>query len=349
MVGLGRWAVAHAEAVARSDLVRIVNCYARNAGARDEYRSRHAVPVAAGSLEALLADPAVEAVVIATPNDVHVEQALACLEAGKPVLIDKPVAVDTAEGLQLLRAADSSGVPVGVAHHPRRLAGIRAAGAWVASGAAGVVRTARADFSNNRGAHLEPDAWRRVIRGSEGGVLTQVGIHQVENLLYLLGPVVTVNARFQHRTLGPTVPDLAVVSMVHADGAISVVTSNWSTPGNFTLDLLATGGNLSYRLDHRRWTSPDVDEHCELWFQPAEGERHPHPFGRSDPLREQIEELAHSTRGGTMEVDVAAGLRATVVVEAAVRSAATEGEPCHTADLLRQSGATSEEVARLLG
>ena len=344
MIGLGRWANAHGDAAARSDRVRIVSCFARTEAARDDYQRRYGVDRTAGSIDELLSDPDVHGVVISTPNDLHVEHALAAVRAGKPALIDKPVSVDTAEGLTLLRAAVSAGVAVGVAHHPRRLAGLRAAKRWLESSESGRVRLAHADFSNNRSAHMRPDAWHRSARGSEAGVLIQVGIHQVENMLYLLGPAVSVNARFRHDTLGPTMPDLAAVTMVHASGAVSSVTSSWTTPGYFSVELLATGGNLTYRLDHRRWTSGDVDAFGEAWLHPTDGERTPLPTGKGDPLREQLEELP----AGTMEVDVVAGLRATMVVEASVQSAQSGGAAIDLASLAQAAGATPEEISLLL-
>lgn len=139
----------------------------------------------AGSLPELLDDPGVEAVVVATPNDLHVPMALAAVAAGKPVLIDKPVSVDLPGGLTVLRAGAQAGAEVGVAHHARRLAGVRAAARWLASPAGGTPRLVHADFSNARGATMAANAWHRRVRGSEAGVLIQVGIHQIDNVLYL--------------------------------------------------------------------------------------------------------------------------------------------------------------------
>lgn len=343
ILGVGRWATAHAEASSRTGAVRFVNCLSRTEERREAFRHQHGIARSSGTLVELLGDPAVEAVVISTPNDIHVLQALACLAAGKPALVDKPVAVDMGEGLELLRAVDRSPVPLGVAHHARRLAGVRAAREWIVGGHAGVVRAAHADFSNNRSAHLRPDAWHRFARGSEGGVLIQVGIHQIDNMLYLLGPVTAVNARFTHQTI--EMPDLAVVTMQHAGGAVSVVTSSWTTPSHFGFEVLATGGNLTYSLDHGSWTRPDVDEHGTLTVDPPWKPQ----AAADDPLRIQLEELASAARGtGSMQVDVLAGLRAAAVVGASVRSAAAEGAPVLIEDVIRESGGTDEEIRRLL-
>lgn len=345
IIGVGRWADAHAAAAARSSEVELVNCHARSEQSRSEFSRRHGVASVAASVDELLADPAVQAVVVSTPNDLHVEHARASIAAGKPVLVDKPVAVDLAEGLGLRRAASASGVPVGVAHHARRLAGIREAARWMGSPSAGRVRLATADFSNNRSAHMKPDAWHRLARGSEGGALIQVGIHQVDNMLYLLGPVASVSATFRHETLGPTMPDLAAVTLVHASGAVSVVTTSWTTPGHFTVEIQGVEGSYRYELDHGHWTSGDVDDHGRASHRIGLGRWEPAQTPKGDPLVEQIEELAASR----MEVDIVAGLRAAAVVEAAVESWRSNGARIEIADLARRSGATDTEVGVLVG
>lgn len=349
IVGLGRWANAHAGGAARSDAVRIVNCFARTAETRRAYATAHGVDRTAGSLEELLADPGVEGIVVSTPNDFHAEHVAAAVAAGKPVLVDKPLSVDVAQGLALWRTVTAAGVPVGVAHHARRLAGHRAARAWIDEGQAGVVRMAYGDFSNNRGAVMKPDAWHRTARGSEAGVLIQVGIHQVDVMLYLLGPAIEVNARFGYDALGPSMPDAAAVTMTHASGAVSVVTSSWTTPSHYRTDLLATGGNLSFRLDHGHWTSGDVDDHGEVILDPAGGQRAPHPITKGDPLRDQLDELGRSAREGTpMSIDLLAGLRAVAVVEASVQSARQGGAGVSIEQLLRESGGTDDEVSAVV-
>lgn len=346
ILGLGRWAHAHGRAAARSDLVEIVNCHARRPETRSAFMGTFGVEREATTLEELLHDPSVQAVVISTPNDVHVEHARAAVEAGKPVLVDKPISVEVAEGLDLWRAA-TSGARVGVAHHARRLAGNRAARRWIEGGEAGQVQVARADFSNPRGAAMGPDAWHRTARGSEAGVLIQVGIHQVDNLLYLLGPARRVQARFAHRELGPDMPDAAVVALEHTDGALSTVTSSWTTPGHYSMDLLATGGNLSFRLNHGQWTSGEVDQAGILTLDTGDGPR-PHPWHPGDPLTEQLDELGRSARDGTpMEVDIVEGLRAMAVVQAAVESHRT-GRRVEIIDLYRSAGATVAELEALV-
>lgn len=347
IVGLGRWAHAHANAAARTDAVDVVSCFSRNEDRCTAFAGEFGVPRIARSFHDILADPAVEGVVISTPNDLHVEMGLAAIEAGKPVLIDKPISVDIGSGLRLLRAGPG-GDQVGIAHHARRLAGHRATAEWLRTDG-GTCRLAHADFSNARGAAMKPDAWHRSVQSSEAGVLIQVGIHQIDTVLSLFGPAVAVNARLAYRTLGH-MADAAVVIIQHKSGVISTVTSSWTTPGLFRLEVQATGGNLRYRLDHSHWTSGDVDANGELTLD-RDGEHGVQMATRpGDPLAEQLIELAGAARRqSTMEVDVAAGLRAITVVIAAVRSAEQRGAEVDLGRFLMEEGATAEEVATLTG
>ncbi|MGH8928495.1 MAG: Gfo/Idh/MocA family protein, partial [Acidimicrobiia bacterium] len=328
IIGTGRWADAHAEAAARSDRVAIVACFSPSEERRASYAARHGISHIAHGPDELIGNDEVEAVIVSSPNDLHFEHAAMVASTGKPTLVDKPLTVDLGEGLQLLR--DTSLAPVGVAHHARRLAGHRFARRWIESGEAGQVRIAHADFSNPRGARLPDNAWYKTARGSEAGVLIQVGIHQVENLLYLLGPAETVTARFAYEMMGPSLPDAAILTISHRGRAISALTTCWTTPGHYRLDLLATEGNLEYWLDHSRWSHPDVDDSGELTLATT-GSRQTVPLGKGDPLREQLEELGAAARRGSpaefraMEVGIVEGLRAVAVIEAAVRSASSEG------------------------
>lgn len=350
VVGLGRWANAHAAAAARSDEVEFVNCFARSEESRRAYQEAHGVASTAQSVEELIDDPAVDAVVVSSPNDVHAAHVRAAIDAGKPVLVDKPLSVDVAEGLDLWRASVRSRVPIGVAHHARRLAGHRLARDWVRSGDAGTVRLAHGNFSNSRASAMKPDAWHRSARGAEAGVLIQVGIHQVDALLSILGPVSGVNARFGYDVLGPEMPDVAAVTMTHTGGALSTIASSWTTPSHYLTEIQAEHGTMSFRLDHGHWTSGDVDLHGEVTLRSSDGKSSVVAAAKGDPLRDQLEDLGRAvTTGSQMLVDVVEGLRAVAIVQAAVRSAAERGSPISIESLVGASGATDEETSVLLG
>lgn len=196
---------------------------------------------------------------------------------------------------------------------------------------------------------MEPGAWHRHAPGSEAGVLIQVGIHHVDNVLWLLGPARLVSARFGYGELGPQMPVTAVVIIEHIDGGVPTITSSWITPSHYRMDVLATGGNLSFQLDHGRWSHGDVDDASHLTLD-SDGAAQPYPWTKGDPLVEQLDELGASARNGTpMTVGVVDGLRSIAVVRAAVRSAGADGQAVAISDLLRDEGATPEEITAVAG
>ena len=82
----------------------------RSATKAEAFAAQHAIPTAHGSYQALVNDPAVEAVYVATPHTFHLEHALLAIEAVKPVLVEKPLALNAAQGRQLAEAATRAGV-----------------------------------------------------------------------------------------------------------------------------------------------------------------------------------------------------------------------------------------------
>ena len=175
-----------------------------------------------------------DGVILATPNHLHVPQALWCLDQGIPVLVEKPVAHDIAEGERLLAATQLSGVPVLVGHHRRHSAYMQAAVGIVQSGALGDIVAANAMYLLHK-----PDAdgyfsdapWR--TRAGAGPLLLNT-IHDIDNLRALCGEIVQVQAMLSSKARGFEVEDTAMVNLRFDSGALGTiavsdcVTSNMS-------------------------------------------------------------------------------------------------------------------------
>jgi predicted dehydrogenase len=173
-------------------------------------------------LSALWALPAAQrpdGIVLATPNHLHVDQALACLAHGIACLVEKPIATTVAEGQRLVDAQAQSGVAVLVGHH-RRHSGIMAkACEVVASGRLGRIvaynGTALFYKAENEG-YFEPE-WRRTPGG--GPILINM-IHEVGNARSLCGDIVAVQAFASNAVRGFAVEDTAAVLLRFASGAL---------------------------------------------------------------------------------------------------------------------------------
>jgi predicted dehydrogenase len=115
--------------------------YRRNAAAAEEFVRRHGHGRVAESYEALLADSEVTAVYVSSPHHLHAEQSIAALEAGKHVLVEKPMALSVADCDRMIAAARSSKRSLGVAYYRRGYPSIQRVRKLLDSGAIGVPRT----------------------------------------------------------------------------------------------------------------------------------------------------------------------------------------------------------------
>ena len=139
---------------------------------------------AVATLDEALSEPAIGLVVIATPNALHAPQAIAALEAGKAVVIDKPFAVDLAEARRVAALAEARGLFLSVFHNRRRDADFLALKAELASGHLGPIHTFESHFDRFR--PEVRDRWRERDEPG-GGVWHDLGPHLIDQALVLFG------------------------------------------------------------------------------------------------------------------------------------------------------------------
>ena len=173
------------------------------------------------TLSELLAQAKPDGVVLATPNQLHVEQALECIAAGVPTLVEKPVAHTLVAGIRLCEAAEKADVPILVGHHRRHSAIIAKAVDVIASGALGtivaVVGTALFYKAENEGYFEGASAWRREPGG--GPILLNM-IHEISNVRALCGEIAAVQAFTSSATRKFPVEDTAAITLRFASGAL---------------------------------------------------------------------------------------------------------------------------------
>jgi predicted dehydrogenase len=171
-----------------------------------------------GDLDALLAADRPDGIVLATPNALHAPQALRCIEAGLPVLVEKPIAPTLAEAEAIAEAAGRHGVPVLVGHHRAHSPLLEEARRVVDSGRLGriVAISGSATFAKPA-AYFAEGAWRREPGG--GPILINL-IHEVHALRLLAGEIVAVQALVSDAVRGHAVEDTAVIGLRFAGGAL---------------------------------------------------------------------------------------------------------------------------------
>jgi predicted dehydrogenase len=310
VVGTGMWAPRLAEAAGRAGL-DVVTCFSRDETRRREFAARFGC-TPAGSFEEAIEHFGVDGVVLATPNDVHEEQALACAERGRHVFVEKPIADSVEAGERMRQACAGAGVTLMVGHAFRRLGAARRVKELVDAGALGRVVLAEANMSLP--GSFKPEAWRADRDRNPGGPIMQLGIHHVDTLAYWLGPVARASGRFAHVHASADIDDLGVVTLEFESGALGSLTGSYVSPKTLSLRLLGTEGVLDYRTDFSVW--PDAEALDRVTTLTLDGE--PVEFERQDMLAEELDEFGCCVRGeAEPETGADEGIAAlSVVVEA---------------------------------
>lgn len=171
-----------------------------------------------------------DAVVVASPSSLHAEQAALALAAGRPVLVEKPLATTVAQARALRPGPLTAGVAMNWRFHPAVLA----ARALLADGALGTVLQARVSFGYDL-RRWRPDSDYRAsysARADLGGGIVLDAIHELDYLLWLLGPATSVIAETGHLSALELdgVEDTAAAVVRHAAGALAVVELNFHEP-----------------------------------------------------------------------------------------------------------------------
>ena len=189
------------------------------------------------SVDAMLADPTIEIVTIGTPSGAHLDPAMAAIEAGKHVIIEKPLEITTERIDQMVDAAAKRNVTLAAVLNRRFHPGIQAFKKAVEEGRFGKLTSASAYVKWYRDqAYYDSAGWRGTWALDGGGALMNQSIHTVDALLYLAGPVVSVQARtacLAHERI--EVEDTAVALLEFKNGAQGIIecsTCTWSKGGH---------------------------------------------------------------------------------------------------------------------
>jgi len=226
------------------------------------FAERHGIPRVTTDWESLARDPDIEAAVVATPNALHAPQAIALLEAGKHVLVEKPMATTVAECDAMNDAATRGGASLMVAHCWRFHPDVQAMRARVVAGELGEVVKTR-----GYGVHAGwgPSGWFADKALAGGGALPDMGVHAIDTVRYLLGDPdpVRVCAVIGTRYGTYDVDDDGILLISWSQGTNSIVESGWWHPHKEGLEAeTEVYGTKGYaRIFPREEPSEDY-EHC---------------------------------------------------------------------------------------
>ena len=228
VVGTGYIADYHARAIHNTEGAELAGALGLTVEDAEAFCLRHG-GTAFASPQDIAGNPDVEAVVLATPNHLHLTQGSYFLEVRKHLLIEKPMAMNAGEAARLRKLARRGGLRLMVGHMWRFDREALYLRDQIRSGAIGeIVKTKGYGIHANWG----PAGWftKRVQAG--GGALIDMGVHAIDTVRFLLGDPMpaTVYARLETHFGDYDVDDLGVVVITWVGGAISVIESGWWNP-----------------------------------------------------------------------------------------------------------------------
>jgi predicted dehydrogenase len=271
------------------------------------FAERHGIPRVTTDWETLARDPGVDAAVVSTPNALHAPQAIALLEAGKHVLVEKPMATSVAECDAMIEAAARGGASLMVAHCWRFHPDVQAMGARIAAGELGEIVKTR-----GYGVHAGwgPSGWFTQKALAGGGALADMGVHAIDTVRYLLGDPDPgrVCAVIGTRYGTYDVDDDGILLISWSQGTNSIVESGWWHPHKEGLEAeTEVYGTKGYaRIFPREEPSEDY-EHCTQPMYTAqmaeflgaiEGGRQPRPSGLDGRVVVDVVERAYASGAG---------------------------------------------------
>lgn len=227
----------------RSELVAVMR---RDGAKAADYARRHRVPRWYDKVDALIEDPEVDAVYIATPPEAHLGCALRAAAARKPVYVEKPMARNTAECDEMNRAFAQKGLPLFVAYYRRRLPRFLLVKDLLARGAIG--RVTGVNYFQATAFHLRDSGWRTDVRASGGGHLLDLGSHTVDLIDFLLGPLENVSGVAANRASSYAAEDAATMAFT-VSGIPGTAAWNFaSAVPRETLRISGTDGQIEFAV-----------------------------------------------------------------------------------------------------
>ncbi|MEK1855228.1 MAG: Gfo/Idh/MocA family oxidoreductase [Phyllobacterium sp.] len=326
---IGKRHIGHVFREPEAELIAVVD----PTPAAKELAAEHGVRWVSSFAELMKVDRP-DGIIVATPNQIHVQNGLESVAAGVPALIEKPIADDLASAERLVEAAEAANVPLLVGHHRRHNPLMKKAKEIIESGQLGRVLVVNAMFWLFKPDDYFDIGWRR--QKGAGPVFLNL-IHDVDNLRYLFGEVVSVQARESNAVRGNAVEETSVILLEFESGLLATLSVSDSVVAPWSWEM-TTGENPVY---------PKVDESCYViggthgsitiptlalwknadkrsWWVPLDKSRI--VFDEADPLALQIQQFCKVIRGEEPPlVSGREGLN-TLRVISAVKHAARSGE-----------------------
>jgi predicted dehydrogenase len=329
IVGLGWWGKTLVESGESSDAIRFVAGATRTVSPETEAFAKEKNFKLAPSYEAILADPAIDAVVLATPHSMHAAQVIAAAAAKKHVFCEKPFTLTKQEAESAVAAVRKAGVTLGLGYNRRFHPEMTRLREQVKSGELGTILHIEATMTFPNALFLKPSHWRADKNETPCGGLMPMGVHAVDGMIDLCGDIDHVFCQSLRR-----------VVEIDADDTTSILFRMKSGMSGYLGTMTATGPGFSFQVfGSKGWVrlegvthvagASSEERRTKLFgtckFQPVKGEAKVWQAERLDVAKAALDAFAAAAQGGApYPIPLEQMIHGAAVTEAIVRSAAAE-------------------------
>ncbi len=310
IVGLGRWGQTLVASVqGKSDTIRFTAGVTRTPARAAAFAADHGLPLG-DDYNAVLADPRIDAVVLATPHSQHAGQTIAAAGAGKHIFVEKPFTLTKASAEEAVAAAERAGVVLALGHNRRFLPSLAELRRRLEAGALGEAEHVETNASGSGALRYRPDMWRASRTESPSGGMGGMGIHMLDAMIGLFGRITEVRAQ-----------SLRLVTDVAIDDTTSMLLrfENGMSGYLATLAATATASRLQV-FGSKAWA--EIRDESRLEVRPLEGEPEVIDYPPFDKQRAELEAFAAAVTGdAAYPVPLADAIHGIAVFEAINRSA----------------------------
>jgi predicted dehydrogenase len=285
IVGLGRWGRNLVESVqGKSERLRFTHAVVRRPAEAAEFAARHALKLS-DDFGGMLADKALQAVVLTTPHSQHVDQIVAAAKAGKAVFCEKPLALTRADARRAVDACRRAGVALGLGYNRRFWPSMLELERIVRGGELGEILHLEGHFSNESTRRFY-QGWRESEKDAPAAGMTATGVHVLDSFIWLAGPARLVAARLTERDPEPAPVDTLAVFFEFESRASGVLCGVRSTAQFWRVHVFGSRG------------SAEALEDTEVVVRVTDAPLRRIRMAPVDALRVQLEAFAASVQTG---------------------------------------------------
>ena len=241
IVGIGRWGRTLVGAVGQSTAFRFTAGHTRTPARAVAFCAEHGIALK-DSLDAILADPEIDAIVFATPHSEHGPQVERAAASGKHVFMEKPFTLDRASAARALDAVARAGVVLGVAYPRRFHPAMKELKARIDDGRLGTIAHCYAEQNGPAGLFMDRTSWRAEASEAPAGGMTAMGVHNLDAMIHLFGRIDEVYATSIRRAVAYDAEDTTSAMFGFANGMSGTLLTALVTAVTYRLAVFGTKG-----------------------------------------------------------------------------------------------------------